>query len=85
MNKSLSDTTVKIKGLSPMTELDYLEYRYKQALAKLMLHPTLENMQAFEKVNKEFFETQDLYRIGARLLIAFHQKFTKGSQNLHRL
>jgi hypothetical protein len=66
--------TIKTKALSMTTELDRAQLVYSQALATMLAKPTEENVQAFVEANKVLFETQDAYRVGARLRLEYRAK-----------
>lgn len=62
------EDTLKITGLPKFNEMDYLEYKYQEALKAYLAAPSYENKAAFDEANKALFEAKDAYRIGKRLL-----------------
>lgn len=64
-------TTVKIPAiqLTAENELEYAQDRYDKALSKMVSEPTEANIAAFGQANRFLVETQDKYRIGARLML----------------
>ena len=62
-------TTKKIDVITKENELEYAQRQYDEAVQKMLLIPTLDNVKAFELANKKLFEIQDAYRLGAKLLL----------------
>lgn len=73
MNET-NDITLKIVGLPKFNELDYYQYKYNEALKKMLGEPTIENAWAFAEWNRKLFEAEDCYRIGRRLLLQRSQQ-----------
>lgn len=58
-----------------MNEKEYAQWKYDEALAKMLADPTLENREAFDKANEFLYEVQNRYHIGAkRLLLKAQEK-----------
>lgn len=71
MNSQPDDllATRKIPVVSTENELDWAKGVYDAALKTMLAKPNAETISAFEAANKLYFETQDKYRIGVRLLL----------------
>lgn len=80
-------TTKKIPAITETTELEYAEYKYKEALSTMLKERTQESIDAFLVANKNLFQVKDAYRIGARLIEErdFQRTHTERSQNLQVL
>lgn len=61
-------TTVKIPSVRSMNEKEYAQFKYDEALKKMLENPTKENLEAFGKANAHLYEVEDAYRIALRLL-----------------
>jgi hypothetical protein len=73
--------TLKIKNLDKMNELDYVQYKYDQALKTYLEHPSYENRKAFVEANNLLVDTRWAYRKGAELMASFratHGRYYSG-------
>jgi len=62
-------TTEKIPAITKINEKEYARMRYDAALQKMLTDKTPESIYEFEAANAYLFEVEDLYRIGAKLLL----------------
>lgn len=67
MNQN-NDITLKIVGLPKFNELDYLQYKYDEALERYLESKLWEDRIAFEAANKALFEAKYAYQKGFMLL-----------------
>jgi hypothetical protein len=77
--------TLKIKNLPRLNELEYVQYKYNEAVKTMLDFPSETNIGAFILANKKLFEVKDAYRIAERLLNERDLQMVENSQELHLL